>query len=302
MALSKRRVYITLAVIGSVAAVLVGLGYYLQTKLALVTHGPRVELMPTMRPAKEPDFPLREIDLGYLKVSLPAGIVGEPQGVSGSVWVQIGSTDKPGGVGFLQPLDLETSGINELCRRLSAAGAIVAPDWYSMVSSVLHSESFDLWDVPRMGIQETQTKLQLLILKQMLIPASLSVRLVETDHLKLVVHTLESDKSTMIEVHDPATGSLQTILVDETDDRAEQIIDAVAATYNLQTSDLSEESIETLLQQAGVEFLPPPDAQLNALTDEDVQSRMNKVAEEIRRRRAEPQAPVRSVLVPAEDN
>lgn len=264
---------------------------YAHLKFASLTHDPATEVMPSLREARPVDFPVRELDLGYLQVSLPASFTGQPLNVEASGCIQIHHQNGTPAVTFMSLWNVVDAGFGAIIDGIAEMTGAANMGWYDVQHLALHAAPFDLWDIPFIGIRETQNRLTLLMIKRITIRTAIRARIVEVEGLAMIILTFP--EWTEMEVFDRKRSSMQVVYIEDNDELAERTIDALIASYRITTDDLSEGNLATLIENAGIASTPRPGAPManpsSTVPLHYARARMQKAGEEIRQRRASAQ-------------
>jgi hypothetical protein len=239
-----------LIVAGSVAYVGI-YGLYLSRKLKPILSTPGIGIV-AKRFAPVAVGKTREIDFGYARFALPDTVQGEPVNVDHSGFVEIGFPFGDG-ILFCPPLSSSEPDTATFLRNSSALFGKPVRSWYDLKILEVAQAPIPFWRLPFLGKREAATYATLLAFKSLDVGSASAVSTFE-DHGIGFILWKRNDRTRLL-VADIISGVSQEILIPPTTSDLDELVSALASKYTFRTVTTDLDSINRLLEEAGVKAI-----------------------------------------------
>jgi hypothetical protein len=267
------------------ALLLGGVLYYFQTKIFKVTDSPSTRIRSEPFALQTTDTEIRTINLGFSHFSLPNTVTANPVQMHGTLFVSFVSEKQNPILTVCPPVSEQDEAIRKLRSQLQRFTADNSGSWFHALKSILELQPFDVLGAIRKGRRESIRDLTLLVAKSLYFGAARgTVRVFENEITGAFIYDTVS--GAFIEVHDKAAAVSQLFIVAPEAGDFDQIASTVIQTYRAVAVNKTEAELLEQLSATGIPNVEAPSAGTDPMNESE-ESRLEKVVEEVRKRRIE---------------
>jgi len=227
------------------------LGGYWHYKVAPLMARAELKVMPhAFVPVRVGE--VRKFDLGYATFSLPSSAAGEFYHKAGEPIVVFGSAPKPPyPMAFFCPVDGNSKQYRELLNAVATMSGNLPMSWYEYQKFVLAQQPFTFWDAIRQGLKETRLRFVLLASKMMSVGVASDVRVFEKNGIGILVFRYPQGGANVM-ISSLSAGSFQNVWIGFPDLSVDEIVSALAESYEPKVRDYNSAAITLQIEQAGI--------------------------------------------------
>lgn len=269
----------------AVVVLYAGYAWWLHRQFAAIADAPELKLVPsTFQPARP--RPLREIDLGYARLSVPAHFDGALIRYNDGVAVSFVAGNQQQPLLIWGPVHESAPAMREARQSIEKAVGAPMADLFEFEQRALSATPPGFLQI--LASQESRRQLALMAYKLMFLSGASEVRIYEQAPIGAII--VRTKDLLLLQLYERNLGIAQSFMLQPRDDHdLDATISAIVTTYRVTADARTDEEFLALVRSAGIPARPTPTPETAlAQTEEE---RLAAVAAEVRQRRAQRQTP-----------